>query len=1045
MNNIWNMNELQKDIWERKYQYKDETFDEWLNRITNNNEDLKQIIIDKKFLFGGRILANRGLNKLGKKITYSNCYVLPAPEDSLESIFECSKQLARTFSYGGGVGIDISKLRPNGAKVNNTAETTTGSVSFMDLYSHVTGLIGQKGRRGALMLSIDINHPDIEEFIDVKTDLNKVTKANISVRITNDFMKAVKNNERYICKFEVDTTKQVIKKEVNARELFLKLCKNNWDYAEPGILYWDRIENYNLLSNDKEFKYAGVNPCFTGDMKLLTDNGFKKFEELCNTKVNIVSYDGKISEGKVWCNGEKDTIKLCMSNGTEITCTPDHKFMTIEGNECEAKNLKNKKIMPKIYKTINNDELFIKLGFIQGDGQLNRLNSKYHEGIEVNIGEKDGDISYLFKEDQYTKKSEKGIYLQGYKEKLKSLGFSQEILPNRVFPTTYDSWSLIQKSSFLQGCFSANGCVNSNKRISYKTTCEEFANQLIDTLEKDFKITANLTVNKKHKVKFNNGEYECRESYDVNINKYNDILIFAQYIGFYQNYKKIKLIKLIESRVPYVRNIKNNGKQLVYDFNEPINHWGIVEGYVAHNCGEEPLPAGGSCLLGSFNLDGYVKNGKFNYEEFKHDIPIVVKAMNEVLDEGLSLHPLDIQRQTVKDYRQIGIGVMGIADMLIHMKLKYGSKESIDECDKIGKTLANGVLKSSALLSKEYGTYPKYKEIVLESDFIKENAEEDTLKLIKEYGLRNSQLLTIAPTGTISTMWGISGGIEPIFAFSYTRKTESLHNEDKYYKVYTKIVEDYINENNVSEENLPNYFVNASTINPYERVLMQSTWQKHIDASISSTINLSNSATIDEIYKLYMYGWELGLKGLTIYRDGCKREGILTTEDTKKNDSSNWLPIPNDTTYIKKKIHTGCGKLILFVGYSKSENKITDVYVKRSAEGGCVHNIDAVVICMSGMLRLGGNLDNIEKAFSGCGTCNSFTTARLKGKKLSKGRSCPTAILNAIKEVQDEINNKNVILTKEEENNSKCPECGETVQFSGGCVICPNCGYSKCS
>lgn len=847
MNNIWNMNELQKDIWERKYQYKDETFDEWLNRITNNNEDLKQIIIDKKFLFGGRILANRGLNKLGKKITYSNCYVLPAPEDSLESIFECSKQLARTFSYGGGVGIDISKLRPNGAKVNNTAETTTGSVSFMDLYSHVTGLIGQKGRRGALMLSIDINHPDIEEFIDVKTDLNKVTKANISVRITNDFMKAVKNNERYICKFEVDTTKQVIKKEVNARELFLKLCKNNWDYAEPGILYWDRIENYNLLSNDKEFKYAGVNPCFTGDMKLLTDNGFKKFEELCNTKVNIVSYDGKISEGKVWCNGEKETIKLIMSDNTVITCTPDHKFMLSDNTECEAKSLKGK---------------------------------------------------------------------------------------------------LIKKNN----------------------------------------------------------------------NTYGKVV-----------------------------DIKPNGKQIVYDFNEPINHWGIVEGYVAHNCGEEPLPAGGSCLLGSFNLDGYVKNGKFNYEEFKHDIPIVVKAMNEVLDEGLSLHPLDIQRQTVKDYRQIGIGVMGIADMLIHMKLKYGSKESIDECDKIGKTLANGVLKSSALLSKEYSTYPKYKEIVLESDFIKENAEEDTLKLIKEYGLRNSQLLTIAPTGTISTMWGISGGIEPIFAFSYTRKTESLHNEDKYYKVYTKIVEDYIEENNVSEENLPNYFVNASTINPYERVLMQSTWQKHIDASISSTINLSNSATIDEIYKLYMYGWELGLKGLTIYRDGCKREGILTTEDTKKNDSSNWLPIPNDTTYIKKKIHTGCGKLILFVGYSKSENKITDVYVKRSAEGGCVHNIDAVVICMSGMLRLGGNLDNIEKAFRGCGTCNSFTTARLKGKKLSKGRSCPTAILNAIKEAQDEINNKNVILTKEEENNSKCPECGETVQFSGGCVICPNCGYSKCS
>ena len=147
MNNIWNMTELQKDIWERKYQYENETFDEWLNRITNNDEKLKRIILDKKFIFGGRILANRGLNKLGKKVTLSNCYVIPAPEDSLESIFDCNKQIARTFSYGGGVGIDISNLRPKGAKVNNSAETTSGAVSFMDLFSQVTGLICQSGRR----------------------------------------------------------------------------------------------------------------------------------------------------------------------------------------------------------------------------------------------------------------------------------------------------------------------------------------------------------------------------------------------------------------------------------------------------------------------------------------------------------------------------------------------------------------------------------------------------------------------------------------------------------------------------------------------------------------------------------------------------------------------------------------------------------------------------------------------------------------------------------------------------------------------------------
>ena len=150
--------------------------------------------------------------------------------------------MARTFSYGGGVGIDISNLRPRGALVHNSAKTTTGAVSFMDLYSMTTGLIGQRGRRGALMISMDVNHPDIEEFIDLKTDLEKVTKANISVKINDEFMKAVLNKSMYECKFKVKADGEEIVKEVDAYKLFMKLITNNWDFAEPGILFWDNIE-----------------------------------------------------------------------------------------------------------------------------------------------------------------------------------------------------------------------------------------------------------------------------------------------------------------------------------------------------------------------------------------------------------------------------------------------------------------------------------------------------------------------------------------------------------------------------------------------------------------------------------------------------------------------------------------------------------------------------------------------------------------------------------------------------------------------------------
>lgn len=254
-------NQLGQDIWHRKYQYNNETFEQWLDRVSAGDEDVKNLIREKKFLFGGRILANRGLAKDGKKITYSNCFVVEPPEDSIESIFDTARDMARTYSYGGGCGVDIGKLAPRGAKINNAANETSGAVSFMDLYSMVTGLIGQAGRRGALMISIPISHPDVEEFVSVKSDLNRVTKANISVRITDDFMIAVTKHDKYKLSFTREETGEVIEKEIDAYEFFKKLCEMNWDYAEPGLLFWDSIEQWNILSRDPEFHYSGVNPC----------------------------------------------------------------------------------------------------------------------------------------------------------------------------------------------------------------------------------------------------------------------------------------------------------------------------------------------------------------------------------------------------------------------------------------------------------------------------------------------------------------------------------------------------------------------------------------------------------------------------------------------------------------------------------------------------------------------------------------------------------------------------------------------------------------
>lgn len=252
-----NNEELPITIWKNKYRNGDESFEQWLKRISGGDKELAELIRDKKFIFAGRILANRGV--ADRKITYSNCYVVTPPEDNLESIFETGAKLARTFSYGGGCGVDISKLRPRGANVNNAAKTTAGTTSFMDFYSYVTGLIGQEGRRGATMLSISCEHPDLVDFINLKSDLNICTKANISVRVTDEFMQAVIDNNDFTLHFTLEDG-SVITKTVNAKEVFMLLTKRNWEMAEPGILYWDRIREYNLLEGT-DFEYAGVNPC----------------------------------------------------------------------------------------------------------------------------------------------------------------------------------------------------------------------------------------------------------------------------------------------------------------------------------------------------------------------------------------------------------------------------------------------------------------------------------------------------------------------------------------------------------------------------------------------------------------------------------------------------------------------------------------------------------------------------------------------------------------------------------------------------------------
>lgn len=528
---------------------------------------------------------------------------------------------------------------------------------------------------------------------------------------------------------------------------------------------------------------------------------------------------------------------------------------------------------------------------------------------------------------------------------------------------------------------------------------------------------------------------------------------------------------------------------------------------------EEPLPAFGSCLLGSINLSEFVFNpftndATFDENGFSSAVDIATKALNDVLDEGLPLHPLKEQRDSVAKWRQIGLGVFGIADMLIKLGITYGSYESIEICEDIAKLMAQTAIQKSQELGSVYGAYEGFVPEVYSTEYYRYvmGVKED--EKVYPLPLRNSQLLTIAPTGTLSTMLGVSGGIEPIFANSYTRRTQSLHGEDKTYKVYTPIVEQYIKTmttkeslkqslalgvqvmDNNGEPILPEYFVTSGDISYSDRIRMQGVWQDYIDASISSTINLPTEATHEDIRNIYLEAWKAELKGITVYRAGCKREGILietpkevvdTTREiaeeiSKICDSCNTcelqrgdiLNVSDELVSYKKTIVNGCGKFYLHLDFDDVTGEPLETFIDIGSGGGCERNLQFISRLISLLLRAGVDMSEIiDQSFS-VRPCKAYTDRTKSKGDTAKGTSCPSAIGWALKDLNDKIQTNcttsNDLLeidlsdewedeiepVKVEEKMHKpvhkalCPECAEELIFEGGCILCRACGYSIC-
>ena len=250
------------DIWNKKYRYNNETFEEWIDRISSGDEELKQLILEKKFLFGGRVMANRNTKNKG---SYMNCYSRGFVEDSYDDIMRAAVDIGLTFKGQGGQGISLSKIRPKGSPIGEEY-TSDGIIPFMKIYNEVTAGTSQGGaRKGALMLSIDARHKEAEAFIKIKSQEGLIEKANLSLEIDDEFMRAVEDYyEKGITTVlheKRNYSGHIIKYDVVPIKIFKLLVENCYDWADPAALFVDRFRNYNLMQYDDDYKIETCNPC----------------------------------------------------------------------------------------------------------------------------------------------------------------------------------------------------------------------------------------------------------------------------------------------------------------------------------------------------------------------------------------------------------------------------------------------------------------------------------------------------------------------------------------------------------------------------------------------------------------------------------------------------------------------------------------------------------------------------------------------------------------------------------------------------------------
>ena len=472
-------------------------------------------------------------------------------------------------------------------------------------------------------------------------------------------------------------------------------------------------------------------------------------------------------------------------------------------------------------------------------------------------------------------------------------------------------------------------------------------------------------------------------------------------------------------------------------------------------CGEQPLLPYESCNLGSINLVNMLKqgeNGKYeiDFDKLADTTKKAVHFLDNVID--VNNYPLEEIDRMTKSTRKVGLGVMGFADMLLMLGIPYNSEEGVATAEKIMGFINDTAKAESRVLAETRGAFPLFEQSIYKD----------------ETPIRNGTVTTIAPTGTLSIIAGVSSGVEPVFAYVFIRNVMDgtelievnpiLKNELIRRGIYSdELMKKIAAEGSLAHipgipDDMKKVFVSAHDVSPLWHVKMQAAFQRHIDNAVSKTVNFPSSATKEDVKEVYKLAYKLGCKGVTIYRDGSRDSQVLNVGKVNKKEEA---PVfgkieprmrPSITQGFTEKVKIGCGNLYITVNYD--ENGICEVFTNTGRHGGCPSQSEATSRLTSIALRSGISIDAILEQLKGI-RCPS--TIRQQGMSVT---SCPDAIAKTIEKViksqkiginpatLKEIQSSEPVLDKTKMR--FCPECGAKVEHEGGCVICRNCGYSKC-